>query len=166
MQLTSAALHKTAAALAADPCVLRTNDMSNERLTGAAPDEAGLRRAALFGAVTGALASAAWFLPRLNSVGIDIKTLDGGLHVAMLLMIPAGTAALFAIVLGGMWLRFGGAPVAAVLTLFNVVSPTYTAWRQHLSLNANDWAQAAAWGGSMIIFAAVAARCLVARSDV
>ena len=139
--------------------------MSNERLTGAVPDEAGRGRAALFGAIVGALASAAWFLPRVNSVGIDIKTLDGDLHLAMLLIIPAGTAALFAIVLGGMWVRFGGAPVAAALTLFNVVSPTYTAWRQHLSLNAKDWAQAAAWGASMIAFAAVAARCLVARDD-
>jgi len=93
-----------------------------------------------------------------------MKTLDGGLQLAMSFMIPAAAAALFAIVLGGMWLRFGGAPVAAALALFNVASPTYTAWRQHLSLNANDWAQAVLWGASMIVFSAVAARCLVARN--
>ena len=101
-------------------------------MTGAV-EEFAPRRAAVFGAAVGLVAAAAWFLPRVGKLPLDLGTPSGMTHLAALLVVPACTAALFAVVLGGFSLRFGEGRVATGLLLFNILGAVYTAWRKRQS---------------------------------
>jgi hypothetical protein len=110
--------------------------------------------------LVGFVAAAAWFLPRASRLSIQGGTLEGTLHLAVLLTISAATAALFAVVFGSFSVRYGSGVVAGVLLLFNVLGATYAAWRKDQPIDATVWVEGCAWGVAMAIFATVAGRLL------
>jgi hypothetical protein len=113
---------------------------------------------ALFGAAVGFGAAALWFLPRLAGLPVDASTPEGVLHLAALLLIPAGTGALFAIVLGGFVTRFGLVPVGLALLALSVVDSLWGPWRRGDFGLVEAVLRGCAWGAAMAVFAAISER--------
>ena len=119
-----------------------------------------MTRTALFGAVVGFVAAAMWFLPRLGAAGIDTSTAGGALHLGVLLLVPSGTAALFAVVFAAFAVRFGAFRVAAGLVILNFAGYRYSASRRGHPLTTQETMEAAVWGCAMAAFTIIAARIM------
>jgi hypothetical protein len=99
----------------------------------------------------------------MDRLELEAGTLEGTAHLALLLLVPAGTAALFAVVLGSLSVRHGEVQVALALLLFSLFAFAYSAWSKGQPLLQDLWPDGLLWGVSLAAFAVIAGRVL-ARS--
>jgi hypothetical protein len=117
-----------------------------------------LKRAGVFGAIVGLVASAAWFLPRLNSLPFPQGDVDQVLYIAVLLLLPAGTGAIFGAVIAGLGRVFGTAKVVTFLVVVQALASPYAAWRKGRPLTGDVWLDGMLWAAASAAFGIAAVR--------